>query len=329
MKNFNWGIIGTGNIAKEFADDLKLAKSANHNLSAVLSYKKEKAAEFAEENGATKYFDSIHEFVKYAKIDAVYIATPHPMHHKETLICLNNKIPVLCEKPMAMNVSQVKEMCEASAANSTFLMEGMWIRFLPTIGKILELIDKGSIGKINSVEATLSFKAPGDPDNRFFNPDRGGGSLLDLGIYPLYLAQLVFGEPVSIGARAKLSAQKVDEECIVHCTYKHGESGFAASSLITQLANSATIKGDNGTIFIPAQWNEKPPELKVNYNDGNFISFPCSWEGRGFQFEIDEVLECIEEGKTESKKMPLKMSIGLAATMDEIRNQTGIIYPFD
>lgn len=329
MKNFNWGIIGPGKIADDFSEDLKLVDKTNHQISAVVSYKIEKAERFAELKSAPQYFDSIHDFVKHGNVDAVYVSTPHPMHHKETLICLKNGIPVLCEKPMAMNYEQVKEMTETSVENNIFLMEGMWIRFLPSIEKMLEIIEKGEIGEVREIEASLSFVAPRDKENRFFNPDRGGGSLLDLGIYPLYLAQLLLGHPKKIQASAELSKEKIDHECLIVASYKDGQKAISNSSLMRELPDTAVIRGTLGTITIAKQWNEKPPEIKVAYRDGREEVHALDWEGRGFQYEISEVEECIRAGKIMSPKMSHGMSQELAATMDEVRRQCGIIYPFD
>src|SRR5262245_59330281 len=167
METFKWGIIGPGQIAKEFADDIKHAEHGKHVVQSVLSHSLEKAKEFALEEKAPQYFDNLETFLKESEIDAVYIATPHTYHYEQTLKCLEYKKPVLCEKPLAINHGQVKEMIAAAEQHNTFLMEAMWIRFLPSINKVLSLINGNEIGRVLSVKADMSYLAPREPDSRF------------------------------------------------------------------------------------------------------------------------------------------------------------------
>ncbi|MDF2190283.1 Gfo/Idh/MocA family oxidoreductase [Paraflavitalea sp. CAU 1676] len=329
METFTWGIIGPGNIATEFADDLEHLKGVHHRIGAVLSHHLDKAADFAEKENAPQYFDHLESFLTHAKVDAVYIATPHPLHHRETIACLQRKLPVLCEKPMAMNSRQVKEMVEAAEANNTFLMEAMWIRFLPSINKVLDLIDCDAIGKIISIKADLSYKAPEDPQSRYFDPSLGGGSLLDLGIYPIFLAHLLLGKPVTIQARSILSDKSIDKATIALFGYGNAAYASIESSLVTQTDRSATIYGERGRIHIASPWNEKPAEIKLESYDGESIQYPCEWPGRGLQFEAAEVYRCLHQHKLYSEQFCHSFSLDLATTLDAIREQTGIRYPAD
>jgi predicted dehydrogenase len=329
MDTFTWGIIGPGNIAAEFAHDLSLVPDVRHCVGAVLSHDLEKAAEFAAKEDAPQYFEDIHAFVKEARINAVYIATPHPLHYEETLICLRHKIPVLCEKPLAMNGRQVREMVKTAADNQTFLLEGMWIRFLPSINKVLSLIESGLIGKIISVKADMSYKAPYDPESRYFDPALGGGSLLDLGIYPIFLTHLLLGKPALIQATARLSAKQVDEACAAIFRYEGGRYAIIESSLVAQTELVAMVYGEKGRLKIAANWNEKPMAIisEVYGEEANY--HPCQWEGRGFQYEAAEVYDCVKQGKLYSEKFCHGFSLDLMATMDAIRQQTHIVYPAD
>lgn len=329
MDTFSWGIIGPGNIATEFAHDLEQIKSARHRVGAVLSHSLEKAAAFAEEENAPRYFENIDTFLEQGKVDAVYIATPHPLHHQETLRCLQHKLPVLCEKPLAMNSREVKEMVEAATQHRSFLMEGMWIRFLPSIGKVLSLIDSNAIGKIISIKADMSYKAPYDPESRYFNPSLGGGSLLDLGIYPVFLAHLLLGKPTTIKATARLSGQQIDETCSAILCYGNDSYAIIESSLISQTERTATIYGDTGRIHIATPWNEKPAGIIVTDYDGAQNEYPCEWEGHGLQYEAEEVYHCVKQGKLYSDQLCHQFSLDLMATLDAIREQTGITYPAD
>lgn len=329
MDTFTWGIIGPGNIATEFAHDLDLIKTARHRVGAVLSHSLDKAAAFAQQEEATQYFDDMDAFTNEARIDAVYIATPHPLHHAAALHCLQHKIPVLCEKPLAMNSDQVKEIVDAAAKHQTFLMEGMWTRFLPSMLQVLSLIEANAIGKVISVKADMSYKAPYDPGSRYFNPELGGGSLLDLGIYPVFLTQLLLGKPATIQATARLSDKQVDEACAAVLGYNNGAYAFIESSLVTQTALTATIHGETGRIHIGTPWNEQPSGIIVTSYDGKEKHYPCEWEGHGLQYETEEVYHCIRQGKLYSDKYSHQFSLDVMSTLDAIRQQTGIIYPED
>jgi scyllo-inositol 2-dehydrogenase (NADP+) len=329
MDTFTWGIIGPGSIAAEFADDLSLVKDVHHRIGAVLHHDLGKAAEFAKKENAPQYFEDIQAFVKEARIDAVYIATPHPLHFEETLVCLQHKIPVLCEKPLAMNSRQVQAMVKAAEDHNTFLLEGMWVRFLPSIDKVLELVEGDAIGRIVSVKADMSYKAPYDPESRYFDPKLGGGSLLDLGIYPIFLTHLLLGKPARIQATARLSDKGIDETCAAIFQYEQGRHAIIESSLVTQTELTATIYGEKGKLQIATPWNEKPPKIIVEDYEGNEQHYRCDWKGRGFQYEAEEVYGCVKAGKLYSDLFCHRFSLDLMATMDAIRQQTHIVYPAD
>lgn len=324
---FKWAIVGPGNIAKEFASDLSLVEGSEHVVHAIIGRNLESAGAFAKEHGAAHFYDSLESFFGGTKADAVYIATPHTLHHEETLSCLSQRLPVLCEKPLAINATQVQEMILHSEKFNTFLMEGMWIRFLPSITTLLELIRKGVIGEVLHLHADMSYRAPKDAGNRFFNPDLGGGSLLDLGIYPVFLSLLLFGRPDSIKATGKRSGTGVDETCSALLGYNSGQYAVAESSIVTQTPLEAVIFGSEGLIRIPKQWNEKPAFLEVENYNGQCERLPLAWEGRGFQFEVMEAMETIRSGKIRSGKMPHDFSLMLMETMDEIRRQLDVRYP--
>ena len=331
MEAFKWGIIGPGSIAHDFIEDLAHVSSPQ-KVQAVLGRREEKTKKFAEEFNIPQYFTDLEKFLAETTLDGVYVATPHSLHHKQMIACLDKKIPVLCEKPMAINKEQIHDMIKSSKSNNTFLMEGMWIRFLPSIKKILEIIASGKIGNIITVRANLTYKAPRDEDNRYFNPDLAGGSLLDLGVYPVFLTVLLLGKPKAIKAFANLTDEKVDETCAALLQYEKSQIAIIDSSFITQHEAIAEILGDKGAIRIGSQWNEKPSELKLTIyksegrNDDEVITDKPEWPGHGFQFEVEEMLECIKNKKSQSDQLSHDLSLALMETMDAIRDQVGIRY---
>jgi predicted dehydrogenase len=326
MKATRWGIIGPGSIARTFARDLALM-TAPQEIIVILGHTEEKTRAFAEEFEVKHYSTNPARWLDEVQPDIVYIATPHPDHFEQALDCLERKIPVLCEKPMTVNAEQCRRLIDVSVANNTFLMEGMWIRFLPSIRMLLSIIQDGMIGKILSVKAATTFKAPKDSDNRYFDPEKGGGSLLDLGIYPVYLSLLLLGKPKSIKAFAKLSDEGVDETCSMLFQYRDGAYAMLESSLLSSTEAPAEIVGELGTIRIFHPWFEKAKGIEISIEGEGKIIYPCSWNGHGMHYETEEVLQCLKNKKIESADHSHATSLDLVTIMDEIRKQIRVVYP--
>lgn len=328
MAEFKWGVIGPGNIAREFARDLAFASGHHHRVNAVLSRSIDHAKEFAEEFDVPFFTDNLSRFITQAEVDAVYIATPHAQHYQYSLACLEHQLPVLCEKPLAINSSQVKEMIFAAASNKTFLMEAMWIRFLPSIHNVLLNLPK--IGNITSIKADLSYRAPHDNEHkRYFDPAQGGGSLLDLGVYPVFLSFLLMGKPCNIKAVGRLSLEGIDEACAILLKYAGSQYAMLESSLIDETDANAVIYGDKGLIKIFRPWNEKPEKILLHLYDKDESSIHTDWKGKGMYFEAEEVAKCIQLGKQESAIFPLQTTLDVTEIMDEIRNQVHVTYKAD
>jgi len=325
MKTINWGIIGPGSIARDFAKDLDLIDEPQQ-IKAVVGHKTGSTNEFAKEFMVPDSFTDFDQFIKKAKVDVVYISTPHPQHFEQALSCLQNKIPVLCEKPMTINAEQSAKLIAAAREHNTFLMEGMWIRFLPSIRQVLSLIKEGTIGNIVSVKASMSYKAPPDPSSRYFDPVLGGGSLLDLGIYPVFLAYLLMGKPGTIKAIGTLTQEGVDAACSILFHYNSGQQAILESSLLAQTDLPAEIAGEKGTIKILDPWYEKAKGIELHLYNEDKIIYPCEWPGHGLHFEVQEVLNCIRNKKIESEKMSHSFSLEMIQIMDEIRNQINVTY---
>ncbi len=231
-----WGIIGPGKIADKFAAALSLVGGAS--LEAVASRNEGRAREFAAKFGAARIYTDYAALAGDPSIDAVYIATPHAFHLEHALLCLQKGKAVLCEKPMALSNRQVQIMVEAAKTNGTFLMEAMWTRFLPVIDTTLELIRTGRIGTVKQVQADFGFLAPFQPEGRLFDLRLGGGSLLDIGVYPIFLCLLLLGEPDTIRASAHLALTGADESCRAIFGYKDGRSAMISSTLACATGHS-------------------------------------------------------------------------------------------
>jgi len=324
-KTFNWGVIGCGNIAQLFATDVQTIPGAN--IYAVASRSLEKAQCFAQANGAAIALDSYKALLEIEKLDAVYIATPHVLHAENSIMCLNAKIPVLCEKPLAMDTRQVRQMIAAAKSNDTFLMEAMWTRFMPPLGKALEIINSGAIGELNSVKADFGFAANFDPEHRLFNPALGGGSLLDIGIYPVFLALLLLGKPEQIEASAVLGKTGVDNACGILLKFPEDKIAILHSTLMSNTRTEAFIYGSDGYIHIHSNWFQLT-DVSVHLNATDEVQqFEFEKNSQGYSYEAEEVMRCIAEGKRESESMSHAFSLQLIETLDAIRHKAGINYP--
>ena len=325
-KIFNWGIVATGKIAHHFANDLSLVADAR--LYAVASRTHSKAVAFATRYGAQHACGSYEALFELPELDAVYIATPHSFHHENTLSALSRRIAVLCEKPLAMNYAQVREMVLAARAYNTFLMEALWTRFNPTLRKALELITTGQIGRVQAVKADFGFKATFDPTNRLFNPKLGGGALLDIGIYPVFLAYLVLGQPDGVQTSVYRSATGVDEDLGMLFAYDNGDRAQLHCTLRHTTNCEAYIHGDLGTIHIHARWHEADSFTVQLYN-GERETYRFDFTGMGYTYEIEEVQRCLTNGQTESELWSLTNSLELMQLLDRVREVADIYYQHD
>jgi len=321
---FNWGIIGLGNIAETFASDLKLLSNAS--LYAVASRNQKKADLFAKKHGVACAYGCYEDIIKNKNIDIIYIATPHSLHFDNTVMCLRNRIAVLCEKPLAINSAEVKKMVQYSEANNTFLMEAMWTRFLPSVEKVMDLLKENVIGKIQFIRADFGFKAPKDISNRLFNLNLGGGSLLDVGIYPVFLALLLLGKPSVIKALASIGPTGVDENCGITMQYAEGQIASLFSSIVARTGKEAEIIGEQGRIILHSEFF-RPTKLTVTRLNAGIETIEPHYTGKGFVYEAAEAMNCLEKGLIESEMMSHAFSIRLMEVLDSIRKECGIYYP--
>jgi len=323
-KVYKWGIIGPGKIAQKFA--AALALEPNAVLHAVASRDKEKAARFAAKYDAPVYYDNYEALAANDEIDAVYIATPHTFHHAHVLLCLQQKKAVLCEKPMSVSVASTRQMVEAARQHGVFLMEAMWSRFLPVIEKTMDLVAKGEIGELKFLSADFGFVAPFDAGSRLYNLALGGGSLLDVGVYPLFLALQLMGKPDEIKSVAHLAATGADETTSAILYYSNGMMANIVSSIVSQTPITATITGTEGTITLDRPWY-KGTQLQIRKKDIITETISLPYGDNGFEFQIREVQQCLQNNQTESKRMPLDFSLMLSSVMDEICSSNNIRYP--
>lgn len=323
MSEFRWGIIGTGGIAKAFAEDL--GRLDGHVVVAVGSRNIASAKEFSARFTDAVPFGSYEELVA-ADVDAVYIATPHPMHYENALLAMRAGKPVLCEKAFTVNAKEARALVAYSHENRIPLMEAMWSRFLPHLQQIKEIVSKGVLGEITNITADHGQFIPYERAPRLWEPELGGGALLDLGIYPLTLAHLILGSPTSIHAEATLTEKKVDLNTSIILRYANGAHALLSCTMASRGSVGATIVGEKGRIEIDDPFYA-PTSFKVITRDGDITEYPKRFEGLGLREEAREFARVVRSNEVESPLMTHQMSIELMEIMDSIRAQVGVTYP--
>lgn len=322
-----WGILGTGRIANSFAEGLSVLPEAK--LTAVGSRSADGARTFGEKWNVPNRHASYEALAADTEVDAVYVATPHSEHLSNTVTCLEAGKAVLCEKPLAVNAEQGRAMVKAARENGVLFMEGMWSRFPPGMTKVRELAASGTLGELRSLQADFGFRAKSrDPAGRLFNPALAGGSLLDIGVYPISLSSMLFGRPEEIISTWHEGETGVDEQAAFVFRHAGGALSVLHSSIQAETSQEAVLAGTEGRLRILKQcW--RPQELELTRPDGSVerISFP--FEGNGFNYEAAAFMKLLQDGKTECKVMPHAESIEILETMDAIRAQWGLKYPME
>lgn len=325
MKTYNWAILGCGHIAKKFASDLKLLPNAK--LYAAASRDIQNAQNFAAEYGFEKAFGSYEEMVNDPAVDVVYIATPHAYHHKHSLLCLNHKKAVLCEKAFAINKAEVIEMIDCAQKNNTFLMEAFWTMFQPSFLEAMRILQSGELGELKMVRSDFAFKAPFIEEKRLFNINLGGGSLLDIGIYPVFAALTALGKPENIKSIARFSSTGVEESINIIFDYPDNKMAALSSNFTAQSPTQTEYWCEKGYMILNPRWFT-PTKITVmkNGEEPRLIN-PPHFAGFGYQYEAAHVMECLDKGWLESDRMSWQMSLDLMETLDRIRNDAGIFFP--
>ncbi|MFC0604235.1 Gfo/Idh/MocA family protein [Winogradskyella pulchriflava] len=321
-KVIKWGIIGAGKIALKFAEDLNTVENAK--LYGVASRNLKKAKSFALKLNADVAYGNYEDLALDPNIDAIYIATPHSFHKAHSLLCLNHKKAVLCEKPFAMNSDEVKEMIATSRQNNTLLMEAMWTIFLPHYQYVLQLIKNKHFGNVIKLEADFGFHPVYDETSRVFDKSVGGGSLLDIGIYPVFAALSSLGEPNHIEADAQFFSSGADAECKMVFHYNNAKA-YLKSTLLEETKTEAIFHCENGMIKINSRFHE-PSTVTLTDKNGNSELLDFKYTTIGYSYEIEHFNQLIRDGKKESDVMPFNKSLQLISTLDHIRKIIGLDY---
>jgi predicted dehydrogenase len=363
-----WGILGTGAVARAFAEDLRLLPNAA--LTSVGSRRLDRASAFASEFGARRAHEGVNGLASDAEVDVVYVATPHIRHRDDCLACLAAGRAVLVEKPFTLNAAEARAVIEQARRSRLFCMEAMWMRFHPLILKVHSMVQSGVLGSIRLLMADCGYPTPFDPENRFFDRRLAGGSLLDRGVYLISLAYFLLGPPDGTVGHATIGPTGVDEQESLLLTYRSGAQAVLTASLRSRLRNEAVIVGTRGQIRIhspflaphrvsrtqlvepvgpiapkpssPAGWRTRirhNPLLRrafetvgrpvLDWVRRDTIALVHYGRGHGYQFEAAEVMRCLRAGLLESPLMPLDETLAILETTDTLRSSWSLSYPVE
>lgn len=317
MKNkdrINWGIIGLGNIANQFAGDLVLIEDAN--LVAVASRDFNKANDFAKQYNSPKAYDSYDALFADEEVDIVYIATPHDSHAELSIKALENGKHVLCEKPLSLSYKDAVRMTDASKKHNKFFMEAFWTRFIPSVKEVLEKVNQGIIGDVNYVKADFAFYADEKQGGRLFDEKLGGGALYDIGVYPLFLSYIMLGIPNEIIAKSICNENGIDLQTSMILNYEKAQAILNAS-IVSESDMKAVIGGTQGHIQLNAPWFMANGYSIVKENQQETFNLPNL--GKGYAHEAIECHNCIRNNQIESELWSHQNSLDLSNITEGIK----------
>ncbi len=322
---YRWGLVGAGWMARAMADDIALSKRVQ--LAGVYSRSEASTRAFSKEYGARPY-SSLEALLADPEIDVINITTPNQLHFEQTQQALEAGKHVLLEKPFTLNTAQAERLVQLAHKEKRFLMEAMWVRFLPIQKSLNKVLSDPKNGKLRLVQASFHGKPPREPDNRFFNPALGGGSLMDLGVYSLSFVLSLFGQDAhKITSSAVMAASGVDESMAAILEFSNGAQAQISAGFDGNFRHAIRIHTTQVSIEIPLTngWQQRELHLYRNGELEKTIEKPL--KGRGYFHEVEAVVDCLDRGQTQNELLPLEHTLRVMRHMDALRAQWGLVFP--
>lgn len=315
-----WAVMATGNIANKFAKTIIQMRDAGEpqELVACASRNLERAREFARTYDIGKFYGSYEDMLADEDVEIIYIATPNNIHYDNCKACLNAGKHVLCEKPFTVAEKEAQELFDMAKEKGLFIMEGFWIRFLPALKKMQEIIRSGEIGDVIFARSDYGFIANGARRQRKFDPELAGGALFDIGIYNLGFMRMVMGDlnPVDYSASFHFNEFGTDDFSTIMMKYGNGATAHIATVIGVDMPRNAAVFGSKGAIYLSDF--QHADHLKVCINDGNSYEMDFPILMGGFEYEIREATECINAGKNTSDVLKKEDTIDIIAFMQKL-----------
>lgn len=324
MQKFRWGIIGPGGIAHQFA--AALTPSQRGELYAVASRNLSRAETFKQQYQGQKAYGSYQALIDDPLVDIIYIATPHSHHYEAAKMCLEAGKHVLMEKPLTINARQTEKLIGLSQQHQCVFQEALWSRFMPCYATVKDWIVQGKIGQVQYITSQIGFMFLGKDGHRLLDPERGGGAILDLGVYSVSLSQFLLDEyPSTIQAMANMYGEQIDANTMANLFYPSGVQSQFTATIAAQCSNQMSIHGTGGSIYLPAHfWNGNKATLTTP--EGEPITKTFLHNVNGFEYQIEASMDCIEQGKLCADVMSHQDSLNVMQSLDEIRQQIGLQY---
>ena len=321
----NIAILGAGNIATSMATTLQPLK--NVTCYAVASRDKKRAQVFADKFGFQKAYGSYSDMLNDEGVELVYIATPHSHHYEHIKMCLNHGKHVLCEKAFTANAAQAEEVISLAREKGLLLTEAIWTRYMPMRTTIDQILRSGIIGNPTSVSANLGY--PLEHIDRMVKPELAGGALLDLGVYPLNFASMVFGDDiVGVSAECIKYPSGVDAQETIMLKYADGKMATLYATFLAQTDRRGLINGTNG--YIEVENINNPESVKVYNLERRVVAeYIAPTQITGYEYEVLSAIDAINEGRIECPEMPHSETLLMMRLMDSIRAAWGIKFPFE
>ena len=316
------GILGLGKIARYFIEDLSHLPDAK--FYALASRSPQKARAWQQQYGADHAVVGYEALVALPELDLVYIATPHTAHYDNALLCLEAGISVLCEKPLGMSVAEVSTMLDAAEQHGVYLMEALWTKFLPHYRAATAALRQGAIGEVHRIEADFGFAAPFDASGRIYNPTLGGGSLMDVGLYPVFAVLDYWGRPDYISATAQRGPTGVDHRMHITLQYQDGRTAELYSAIDEQTPTTATYHSTQGRRMVINSRFHEPSSYSIIAASGEMDTHRYEVDARGYRYETEAVIADLNAGRIENAEMTHDFSLMLAEVLQEIREAAGL-----
>jgi predicted dehydrogenase len=316
--NVRFGLVGLGGISTRFAAVLKRVKGVS--LASVASREQTRSDVFARKFGAKHAYQDYQELIHDDEVDIVYIGLTNNLHYEIAKACLEHHKAVLCEKPLTMSFGESVKLVEMANKNKTLLMEALWTRCMPAFRKAQDWVKLGRIGEVELITANFCVKLPYDIGNRWFNPQLGGGSLFDLGVYPISLATGILGEhPEEVNGTAKIAPSHVDEAAVVSMRFPSGALANLNFGFSVDGPQEAWIMGTEGRIKLSNCYGPK----KVIFYSKKGISLErfIDHVRDGFEHEVRHCAELFRAQKIESELISWKDTLATARIFDKLRKQ--------
>ena len=324
MEKVRLGIAGPGRIVRRVMKDLR--KAEHVDVRAVASRDGNRARAAAEEYGIPLAYASYADMASSGEIDLAYVALPHPFHCQTAKLFLENGVNVIVEKPFAVNGREAREMVECARERGLFLMEAMWTRFFPAALALKARIQAGELGEIRRITGDFSSRNPVDLNDRLYNRALGGGSLLDVGVYPLSLmCYYMDALPEKTQTISRRTDTGVDEMCAFQALFPGGGVGQGYSGLDADTDHVMKVYGALAWAEIPHFWH--PTEFTLHRRGAEPEVCRFDPENEGFHHEFEYAARAILAGKTDQTVISLAESVAVMDVMDDMRRQMGVTYP--